>query len=380
MNINRHNYEEFFLMYVDKELSAADRKAVDMFVQENPDLKIELDLLQDTVIPADDIVLDKKDWLYKEEGVTALQENLLLYADEELNPTDKRSVEAMLATNKAARAEWTLLKQTKLQPDLDIVFEDKQSLYRKEAGRVVGFSWGRVAAAAVLLGFGLWTGVAVYKNSSTATATENLVKSGKDQQKNVTPLLADTAAQNNTTGNNTVASTTAQENEQSTAPVPVQAADHNAAQQQAVTAKENIAVQNNNSKKPGNDLPAPLQNINNNNSNENVVAGVQPLNNNSSRVSGSNDAVVKITPRENTNNALTASAVNNPEQRTVAVQAVNTNADGDTNGRYLNVDDDKEKRTALGGFLRKAKRVIERTTNVKTGEGIKVAGFEIALK
>ncbi|MBK9487248.1 MAG: hypothetical protein IPO01_19295 [Chitinophagaceae bacterium] len=61
---------------------------------------------------------------------------------------------------------------------------------------------------------------------------------------------------------------------------------------------------------------------------------------------------------------------------------VNTNktADGEDNNRYLNVDDDKQKRTALGGFLRKAKRVLERNTNVKTGDGIKIAGFEIALK
>ena len=61
---------------------------------------------------------------------------------------------------------------------------------------------------------------------------------------------------------------------------------------------------------------------------------------------------------------------------------VNTNktADGEDNNRYLNVDDDKQKRTALGGFIRKAKRVLERNTNVKTGDGIKIAGFEIALK
>ncbi len=141
MNINRHNYEEFFLLYVDKELSAAERKAVDVFVKQNPDLKMELELLQQTVIKADDIVLDKKNWLYMEEDISALQENLLLYADGELSFSEKKSVEALLATDKTAQAEWGILHQTKLQPDMAVVFTDKKSLYKKEPGIVIAFNW-----------------------------------------------------------------------------------------------------------------------------------------------------------------------------------------------------------------------------------------------
>jgi hypothetical protein len=65
---------------------------------------------------------------------------------------------------------------------------------------------------------------------------------------------------------------------------------------------------------------------------------------------------------------------------TAAIQVANKASNEHDNSRYMDIDDGKEKRTALGGFLRKAKRVLERTTNVKTGDGIKVAGFEIALK
>ncbi len=132
MNINRHNYETFFLLYVDKELSAADRKAVELFVHENPDLQMELSLLQDTILNADDVVLEKKDWLYMEDGISALQENLMLYADDELSADDKRTIEALLATDKSASIEWNILRQTKLEPETSIVFADKNSLYRTE--------------------------------------------------------------------------------------------------------------------------------------------------------------------------------------------------------------------------------------------------------
>lgn len=383
MNINRHNYEEFFLLYVDKELSAADRKAVDMFVQQNPDLQIELALLQDTVVQADDIVLDKKDWLYMEAGVSALQENLLLYADDELTAADKKMVEALLATNKKARAEWAVLKRTRQEPDMTVVFPDKQLLYRREGGRVVGFTWWRVAAAAVLLGFGLRTGVTVYKNNyTTKTDAAELANSNSNQkqQQNSDPVT--TATQEKTTSNN-IAATAGPDKQQAQAPSSenIKTSTEKKDDQNIVTSTNEVAVQNGRNKKPDNNLPKPsLQNINSNGSNENIIATVLPSNNNSSRVSGNNDAVAKITPRENNSNVITNVNYGKPDN-TAAIAVVNkTTADDENNNRYLNVDDDKEKRTALGGFLRKAKRVIERTTNVKTGEGVKIAGFEIALK
>ncbi len=388
MNITRHNYETFFLLYVDKELSAAERKAVDVFVQENPDLQMELALLQDTVMTADDIVLDKKDWLYMEEDITALQENLLLYADEELNPSEKKTIEAILATDIAAQKEWTVLQQTKLQPDMEVVFADKQSLYRKEPGRVVAFKWWRVAAAAVLLGFGIWTGVSVYKNSNTSkTGTEELANSKKNnsgqiQTDDTTGNTAITKQPDEKQAAENITSTTAEKNNEDQSTENIKSAVEKSNSQHVASPKENTTVQNNPNKKPDNNLPKPaLQNINNSNSNEVTAQNVLPSNNNSSRVSGNNDAVVKITPRENRTVIENLNSKTDPDNIT-ALQVVNTNktADGEDNNRYLNVDDDKQKRTALGGFIRKAKRVLERNTNVKTGDGIKIAGFEIALK
>jgi cytoskeletal protein RodZ len=388
MNINRHNYEAFFLLYVDKELSAADRKTVDVFVQENPDLQMELALLQQTILNADDIVLQKKDWLYMEEDISVLQENLLLYADDELIVAEKNAVESLLNTNASAKAEWDILQQTKLQPDMAVVFEDKASLYRKEGGRVVAFKWWRVAAAAVLLGFGLWTGVSVYKNNFQKTngaevaIKENKIKTQPEKTEAVDDVkLAIPTAENTVAENNTV-TISKQNNTASNKKITtfVEKAN-NADSQNSTASNQTVTQQNSSPKKPDNNLPKPyFENINNEPSNKTIASNVQSENSNSVRVSGNDAAVAKINSREN----KTIDDINNSKTNAnlTAMQVVNTNTndEGDNNSRYLNVDDNKEKRTALGGFIRKAKRVLERTTNVKTGEGVKIAGFEIALK
>jgi hypothetical protein len=45
------------------------------------------------------------------------------------------------------------------------------------------------------------------------------------------------------------------------------------------------------------------------------------------------------------------------------------------------MDEEKVKKTKIGGFFRKVKRVVERTTNIKTGgNNFKVANLEFAIQ
>jgi hypothetical protein len=67
MEINRNNYETFFLLYLDRELSPADRLSVEKFLGEHTDLQKEFALLQQTVYSPVDVVFDDKKSLFRQE-------------------------------------------------------------------------------------------------------------------------------------------------------------------------------------------------------------------------------------------------------------------------------------------------------------------------
>src|SRR5215510_2812001 len=157
MNIDRHNYEEYFLLYIDNELSVDQKRQVELFVQENPDLEEELVMWkQSRLIPDDSIVFDQKDLLMKEENASFINLNnyeqwLIMYVDDELSAEEKVAVEKFASTHQHVQQELELFQQTKLQPE-EIVFPNREVLYKSERTvRVISIQWWRVAAAAVLV-------------------------------------------------------------------------------------------------------------------------------------------------------------------------------------------------------------------------------------
>lgn len=371
MQINRHNYEEFFLLYVDNELSAADRKAVELFVQENADLEEELNMLQQTVFNADTVVFDNKTSLLKKE-ITALQENLLLYVDDELNAADKLNTEKLLEANVTANKELALLRQTKLQPDTAIVFANKKILYRKKSGRVIDLPWRRIAVAAILLGFGTWATVTFIKTDKTGIgkdATADRIKTNTPTQieKTVTPVLPtqqqDAATTNTATANAKDA--------------VKQAAQKNNTPAVANKAKQNIPEQRDDNndvaqkeiKKPNNNLPKSyLENINNDQRNKNIDASVTLTNTTIETIK----PAVKI--------PFVEPQSDKSKDATVNGYALNANYTESDDANNLSQDDNKGKKTKLGGFIRKVKRLVDRNTNVTNGNGVQIAGFDIAIK
>lgn len=157
MPINRHNYEEFLLMYVDNELNLHQRMELELFIEQNPDLAAELTALQEAVLmPEPQVTFTGKESLFKQENGQVTPENceeqFLLYIDNELDIAGKAQVESFLLQHPQQQAQFNLLQQTVLVPE-PVVFANKQVLYRKEKERrVIPFAWTRLAVAAALLG------------------------------------------------------------------------------------------------------------------------------------------------------------------------------------------------------------------------------------
>jgi anti-sigma factor RsiW len=146
--ITRENYEEFFLSYVDNELPAETRLAVEHFARANPDLGEELEtLLQCRLEPESDAEFPGKHSLLQYE------ESLLLYVDGELDEAGRKSVEELTQREPHYARELKRLRDTVSDPDAAILFPDKESLYHPaKRRRVVVMPWLQATAAAAVIG------------------------------------------------------------------------------------------------------------------------------------------------------------------------------------------------------------------------------------
>jgi hypothetical protein len=125
--ITRDNYEEFFLLYTDNELSAAEIHAVERFVAEHPDLREEWEaLLQCRLSPDTNLAFPDHEALLKPVPESSADRGALLYYIDGL---------------------------PYLHPDNSIVFPDRDRLYRTTKDRrIVLLPWLRAGIAAAVIG------------------------------------------------------------------------------------------------------------------------------------------------------------------------------------------------------------------------------------
>ena len=169
MEINRDNYEEYFLLYADNELTDYEKIEVLKFIRANKDLEDEFKMIQDTVCKPDNVVMENKGTLLKANESDLITEKnyeeiFVLYHDGELNNEEKNMTELFISRYPLLKKEFDAIGKARLFPDDTIGFSWKNKLYKgKKSGRVVPLIFWRSIAAAVFIGFGFWIFQAYYR-------------------------------------------------------------------------------------------------------------------------------------------------------------------------------------------------------------------------
>lgn len=361
MNINRDNYEEYFLLYADKELSEDEKNLVEMFVQQNPDLEEEFIMLQQSVLkPDNSIALEDKSSLFRKEefiNQTNYEEMFLLYADNELSLSEIEETEKFVLSNPSLQKEFTLLQQVTYQPDTSIVFPDKSSLYKKEDdSKVIPFRW-KALAAAVLLGIGLWTGITYLQKNKT----EPVIVINQNTLPTNIPVKPEKQKHND---KNLVKR---DNNQQQPLKIIHQKQFDNPIQKQQV---QNIIVKN----IQPNNKKAEVNENTDQKKEDFVVTNVpdknelpKPVNNLPSQSSTplelNHRAITKATVPQNNNYSQPASYIAGAEEKS-------------ENYVFYNITSEEFRKSKVGNFFKKIKRAIERKLPLKNG--LKIGNVEIA--
>lgn len=150
MNINRTNYEEFFLLAIDKELDQISILQLQSFLVDNPDLLPEWESLNLSTLSEDTIyTFNQKSILLNIPHKEQFQENLLLFIDNELAPEQTKQILERIASDNNTRNEYNLLQKTRLSDEIEVEYPWKKELYRKETRK--RYSVFRIAAAVIFI-------------------------------------------------------------------------------------------------------------------------------------------------------------------------------------------------------------------------------------
>ncbi len=158
--ITLNNYEEYFLLLADHELSPAEEMVVQQFAAQHPQLQEELQLLLSCRLDATDMPAFPKEMLLRPtiwnvENPAPLYTQMLSLLDNELPAPEKEQLQQQIAKSPVLQAEWDTLQKTILSAEA-VAHPNKSSLYRQHKIRPLVWMRRAAAAAIIALAWLLW--------------------------------------------------------------------------------------------------------------------------------------------------------------------------------------------------------------------------------
>lgn len=161
MDINRENYEIYFLDYAENNLSETQKREIIAFVRENPDLKEEFEMLSELAyIDTDNetVSFEQKNSLLKKESVEdyeITEAEFLCIAETEgdIKPEEKKRLAELLEEDEETVELYEKIKRARVKPDPNVIFPKDRIKRKTVYMRMKPLYYA--AAASVVFWFGM---------------------------------------------------------------------------------------------------------------------------------------------------------------------------------------------------------------------------------
>ncbi len=164
IDINRNNYEEYFLDFLEGSLSPSEEDLLMSFLNNNPDLKEELELLNDIPeIKTEETFLEKTALKKSVNNVGNNSDNFnelcIARIEDDLSKEECNEFDSFINENNKRKNEFELFKLTKVKADHNIVFKNKQELKKSTFGLFMIKNRYSIisAAASIIIALALFT-------------------------------------------------------------------------------------------------------------------------------------------------------------------------------------------------------------------------------
>ena len=133
MKINRHNYEEFLLDFIEGNLPANEAEAVQSFLDKNPDVKAETQDLLNFKLADNATKFQSKNLLKKDpevdiEGISKFERLSVAFLENDISDKEHLLLNKIIEQSEGKQHEHEVIQKTKLQIDKRVVFPNKSKL------------------------------------------------------------------------------------------------------------------------------------------------------------------------------------------------------------------------------------------------------------
>jgi len=157
IKITRHNYESFFIDYIDGSLSAAEQAELMAFLEQNADLAEELEGIRRVMLEAKPNEYGNKEELKRVDhtqlGIKSRVDYLCIAElENDISPKEEEELSTIISKSKENKLAHSLYQKLKLTPDKTISYSQKQSLKRIGIGSISLQTLVRATSVAASLG------------------------------------------------------------------------------------------------------------------------------------------------------------------------------------------------------------------------------------